>query len=68
MTATRQRWSRRELLMMAAAAGAGGVLQSSVPTAEALCIGSTHQAGFRDVLQRLAALPYVARIEPFVGE
>ena len=44
-----------------------GRVGCAVP-AEALCIGSTHQAGFRDVLQRLAALPYVARIEPFVGE
>ena len=44
-----------------------GRVGCAVP-AEALCIGSTHQAGFRDVLHRLAALPYVARIEPFVGE
>lgn len=29
---------------------------------ECLCIGSTHQPQHRDVLQRLAALPYVARI------
>jgi hypothetical protein len=28
-----------------------------------LCVGSTHQPGFADVLHRLAALPYVARIE-----
>ncbi|MHC4910920.1 MAG: hypothetical protein ACYTF9_14525 [Planctomycetota bacterium] len=29
---------------------------------QALCIGSTHQPGFRDVLARLAALPYVEEI------
>lgn len=30
---------------------------------EVLVIGSTHQPGFRDVLSRLAALPFVARIQ-----
>jgi len=34
---------------------------------ELLCVGSTHQPHFRVILQRLAALPYVARIDPFVG-
>lgn len=29
---------------------------------QCLCIGSTHQANFRAVLQSLAALPYVERI------
>ena len=29
---------------------------------EVLCVGSTHQSGFRTVLFRLAALPYVERI------
>ena len=29
---------------------------------QCLCIGSTHQPGFRDVLARLAALPYVEEI------
>lgn len=29
---------------------------------EWLCVGSTHQPGWRDVLARLAALPYVGRI------
>lgn len=30
---------------------------------QVLCIGSTHQPGWRDVLLNLARLPYVARIE-----
>jgi membrane protease YdiL (CAAX protease family) len=30
---------------------------------ECLCIGSTHQSRFRDVLDSLAALPYVRRID-----
>jgi hypothetical protein len=30
---------------------------------ELLCIGSTHQPGYRDVLDALARLPYVTRIE-----
>lgn len=30
---------------------------------ELLCIGSTHQPGYRDVLLALAGLPYVTRIE-----
>jgi len=30
---------------------------------EYLCIGSTHQAGFREVLLNLARLPYVRRID-----
>jgi hypothetical protein len=33
-----------------------------------LVIGSTHQPGYREVLARLAALPYVSRIEPAVFE
>jgi hypothetical protein len=28
-----------------------------------LCVGSTHQPGFRDVLTRLAELPFIERIE-----
>lgn len=31
---------------------------------DALVIGSTHQPGFRDVLHKLASLPYVERIVP----
>ena len=30
---------------------------------ESLCIGSTHQKDFKGVLQRLAELPYVQRID-----
>jgi hypothetical protein len=30
---------------------------------ELLCLGSTHQRGFREVLERLCGLPYVRRIE-----
>jgi hypothetical protein len=30
---------------------------------EVLCLGSTHQRGFREILERLCALPYVRRIE-----
>lgn len=30
---------------------------------ELLCIGNTHQPGYREVLAALARLPYVARIE-----
>jgi hypothetical protein len=30
---------------------------------ELLCIGSTHQPGYREVLDTLAGLPYVTRIE-----
>jgi hypothetical protein len=33
-----------------------------------LCLGSTHQPGWRSVLERLAALDYVARIDRFWGE
>jgi uncharacterized lipoprotein YbaY len=33
-----------------------------------LCIGSTHRKDYRAVLHRLAALPYVERIEEFIGE
>ncbi len=33
-----------------------------VPKTGCLCIGSTHQAGYRDVLRRLAELPCVERI------
>jgi hypothetical protein len=32
------------------------------PTNGCLCIGSTHQPGYRGVLRRLAELPYVDRI------
>jgi len=35
---------------------------------EALCIGHTHQANWRSVLESLAALEFVARIEEWVGE
>jgi hypothetical protein len=31
--------------------------------AEVLCLGSTHQHSFREILERLCALPYVRRIE-----
>lgn len=31
--------------------------------AEVLCLGSTHQRGFREVLEKLCGLPYVRRIE-----
>ena len=30
---------------------------------EVLCLGSTHQRGFREVLEKLCGLPYVRRIE-----
>lgn len=30
---------------------------------EILVLGSTHQHGYREVLERLAALPYVSRIQ-----
>ena len=33
-----------------------------------LCVGSTHQPGFRMVLSRLAQLDYVTRIEPSYAE
>jgi hypothetical protein len=33
-----------------------------------LCVGSTHQPGFRAVLARLARLPYIDRIEQSFGE
>lgn len=32
-------------------------------SSELLCIGSTHQTGFREVLAALARLPFVVRIE-----
>ena len=35
---------------------------------QVLCVGDTHQAGWRDVLDRLAALPYVTRIEESFAE
>jgi hypothetical protein len=35
---------------------------------QVLCLGSTHQPGWRSVLARLAALDYVARIDRFWGE
>lgn len=37
--------------------------RSGCGVAQVLVIGSTHQPGFRRVLQRLAALPYVHRIQ-----
>ena len=36
--------------------------------AEYLCIGSTHQPGYRAVLNQLAGLAYVARIDPSYAE
>jgi heat shock protein HslJ len=39
-----------------------------LPDAEVLCIGSTHQPGWRAVLQQLAALDYVARIDRHFAE
>jgi hypothetical protein len=33
-----------------------------------LCVGSTHQPGFRMVLTRLAQLDYVTRIDPSYAE
>jgi hypothetical protein len=33
-----------------------------------LVIGSTHQPGWREVLMAIAGLPYVQRIDEFVGE
>jgi hypothetical protein len=41
-------------------AGARGRVNAG--PAECLCIGSTHQPGYRSVLGRLAGLPYVRRI------
>jgi heat shock protein HslJ len=38
------------------------------PGAEVLCIGSTHQPDWRTVLQALAGLDYVARIDRHVAE
>ena len=35
---------------------------------ECLCIGSTHQENFRDVLRRIAELPYVEKIDEAVFE
>jgi len=35
---------------------------------QVLCVGDTNQAGWRDVLDRLAALPYVTRIEESFAE
>jgi hypothetical protein len=35
---------------------------------QVLCLGSTHQPGFRDVLLRLAGLDYVERIDRSFGE
>jgi hypothetical protein len=32
-------------------------------TYENLCIGSTHQKNFKDVLRGLAELPYITRID-----
>lgn len=34
---------------------------------EMLCVGNTRQAGFREVLQRLAAKPYIREIRPAVS-
>lgn len=35
---------------------------------ECLCIGSTHQENFRDVLRKIAELPYVEKIDETVFE
>ena len=35
---------------------------------ECLCVGSTHQENFRDVLRRIAELPYVEKIDEAVFE
>ena len=35
---------------------------------QALCLGNTHQPGWRDVLERLAALEYVAEIRRCFAE
>jgi hypothetical protein len=35
---------------------------------ECLCVGSTHQKDFRDVLRRIGELPYVDRIQEAVFE
>lgn len=37
-------------------------------TAQLLAVGNTHQPGWLDVLTRLARLPYVRRIGPWLGE
>jgi hypothetical protein len=37
--------------------------RSGCSESELLCIGTTHQPGYREVLARLARLPYVTRIE-----
>jgi hypothetical protein len=47
--------------------GARGPMGCAIPD-EVLCIGSTQQPAFREVLHSLAALPYVSSIEPFHGE
>ncbi|MEJ2483730.1 MAG: hypothetical protein P8049_11625 [Gemmatimonadota bacterium] len=36
--------------------------------AQILCVGSTHQPGWRAILERLAALDYVTRIDEVVWE
>jgi hypothetical protein len=33
-----------------------------------LCVGSTHRTDYRRILQKLASLPYVERIEEFIPE
>ena len=35
---------------------------------QVLCIGSTHQPGWRTILQQLASLDYIARIDRSFGE
>jgi hypothetical protein len=35
---------------------------------ECLCVGSTHQENFRDVLRKIAELPYVEKIDETVFE
>lgn len=47
-----------------AAFQSGSPGRSGCGSAAALVIGSTHQAEFRDVIHRLASLPYVEQINP----
>jgi hypothetical protein len=46
--------------------GSGGRIGCG--SGQVLCLGSTHQPGFRDVLLRLAGLDYVERIDRSFGE
>jgi hypothetical protein len=38
------------------------------PGEEYLCMGETHQVGWREILFKLADLPYIKVIEPYYGE